>query len=62
MTTVEKDIKETNDKIAEVREIVTKRAKAVKEIGYKEEELKLFVEKYINENVMNNNDRFSRGN
>lgn len=39
MTPVEKDIKETNDKIAEVREIVTKRAKAVKEIGYKEEEL-----------------------
>lgn len=39
MATVEKDIRETNDKIAEVKEIVTKRAKAIKEIGYKEEEL-----------------------
>lgn len=41
MATVEKDIKETNDKIAEVKEIVRKRAKAVKEIGYKEEELSM---------------------
>ena len=39
MATVDKDIKETNDKIAEVKEIVRKRAKAIKEIGYKEEEL-----------------------
>ena len=39
MATVEKDIIETNDKIAEVKEIVRKRAKAIKEIGYKEEDL-----------------------
>lgn len=39
MATVEKDIKETNDKIAEVKAIVKKRAKAIKEIEYKEEEL-----------------------
>ncbi len=36
MATVEKDINETNDKIAEVKAIVTKRAKAIKSIGYKE--------------------------
>lgn len=39
MATVEKDIKETSDKIAEVKAIVSKRAKAIKEIEYKEEEL-----------------------
>lgn len=39
MATVEKDIKEANDKIAEVKAIVKKRAKAIKEIEYKEEEL-----------------------
>ena len=32
MGTVEKDINQTNDKIAEVKEIVKKRAKAIKEM------------------------------
>ncbi len=36
MATVEKDINETNDKIAEVKAIVKSRAKAIKSIGYKE--------------------------
>ncbi|MBR4952208.1 MAG: DNA (cytosine-5-)-methyltransferase [Alistipes sp.] len=39
MATVEKDINETSDKIAEVKAIVKKRAKAVKSIGYKEAEI-----------------------
>ncbi len=39
MATVEKDIIETNDKIAEVKDIVKKRAKAIKAIGYKEAEI-----------------------
>lgn len=39
MGTVEKDINQTNDKIAEVKEIVKKRAKAIKEIEYTESEI-----------------------
>lgn len=39
MATVEKDIKETSDKIEEVKDIVMKRAKAVKSIQYQEEAL-----------------------
>jgi len=39
MATVEKDINETSDKIAEVKEIVKKRAKAVKSIEYREGEI-----------------------
>ncbi len=36
MATVEKDINETSDKIAKVKAIVKRRAKAIKSIGYKE--------------------------
>ena len=39
MATVEKDITETSDKIAKVKAIVKKRAKAIKSIGYKEGEI-----------------------
>lgn len=39
MATVEKDINEISDKIAEVKEIVKKRAKAIKSIEYKEGEI-----------------------
>ena len=34
MATVEKDINQTNEKIAEVKNIIKKRAKAIKEIEY----------------------------
>ena len=39
MATVEKDITETSDKIAKVKAIVKKRAKAIKAIEYKEGEI-----------------------